>query len=85
MEIEITRFNERNYLDFFKEHKNPSAKNLIQGWLEKKKRTLPDYKAFGFDDKGNIFFKFLLEQNESWVLVKPEDVQGYYEDLYLLK
>ena len=45
----------------------------MRKWLDEKKRTLPCFNAFGFDEEGNLYEKDFLGDRE-WHFVKPDMV-----------
>ena len=44
---------------------------IISTWLYEKKRTLPCFNAFGFNEQGKLYEKNFLG-DAKWHLVKPE-------------
>ena len=68
--MNLTHFSESNYLQFFKD--NPEQINLkyqISHWVEKKKRVMPDWHQYAYDEEGNIFYRFLLSEEKPWYSV----------------
>ena len=52
---------------------------ILNLWLEEKKRTLPCFNAFGFDEQGRLYEKDYLGDRE-WHFVKPDITTKENED-----
>jgi len=72
MSREITIITDKNFTDYFDKHKTMiNVKYDIKAWLDEKKKTLPDWHSYGFDEEGNIYYKFLLSGNPDWTIKYP--------------
>tara|TARA_R110000851_G_scaffold319413_1_gene483793 strand:- start:125 stop:391 length:267 start_codon:yes stop_codon:yes gene_type:complete len=68
--MELTHFTKYNYKEYFKS--NPNQLNLkwqITHWVLEKEITLPDWHQYAFNEKGEIFYKFLLVDDPTWQFV----------------
>lgn len=68
--MEITHFTKENYKEYF--IANPGQLNLkwqITHWILEKQITLPDWHQYGFNEKGEIFYRFLLTEDRTWQFV----------------
>lgn len=78
--MKIIPITEKTELQFRETCPNYSNKfGPMKLWIEEKKRTLPCFNAFGFDEEGNLYEKDFLGDKE-WHLVKPDKVNEKDED-----
>ena len=82
--MNLTHFSESNFKKFFKDNLSQiNLKYQITHWVEKKKRVMPDWHEYAYDEKGNIFYRCLLSEGKSWHLVtfdEEENKSNHYHD-----
>ena len=72
MSREITHITDRNFTEYFEKYTTMiNVKYNIKTWLDEKRRTLPDWHCYGFDEEGNIYYKFLLSDRPEWTIKYP--------------
>lgn len=68
--MNLTHITEFNFKQFLID--NPHQINLnyqITHWLDLKKKVLPDWHQYAFDEEGNVFYRCLLEEEKHWSLI----------------
>ena len=68
--MELTHFTKFNYKEYF--IANPNQINLkwqITHWVLEKEKTLPDWHQYAFNEDGEIFYRFLLNEDQDWQFV----------------
>ena len=68
----LTDKNFQNFKELATEYCNKF--HILQEWLDEKKRTLPCYTSYAFDNDGNLYIKEFLGNRNLWLYVAPENV-----------
>lgn len=81
--METTHFTEKNYMTFFELHREKmNLMPVIRDWIEEKKKTLPSWNQYCYDEEGNIFHRFMLDDDPEWtVLEKDLKDLGQYQSI----
>ena len=71
--MELTHFTEKNYMLFFETNREKmKLMPIIRDWINEKKKTLPAWDQYAHDTEGNIFHRFMLDENPSWSVVERD-------------
>ena len=68
--MKLTYFEDKNYKSFFENNKEQmNLFSLVGDYLREKKRTLPCWDQYAYDEKGNIYHRFLAGETRDWSVI----------------
>ena len=71
--MKLTYFEDKNYRSFFEKNKQQmNLFSLIDDHLREKKRTLPCWNQYAYDEKGNIHHRFLGGETKEWSVITAD-------------
>lgn len=79
--MEITHFTEKNYMVFFESNREKmNLMPVIRDWIQEKKRTLPSWSQYCYDEEGNIFHRSMLDDEPAWIVLEkdPRNLGQYH-------